>query len=419
MPGSMLTSYRLRIFLPFAAGYFFSYLLRNANAVITPELTRDLGIGPGRLGLLTSAYLLAFACFQLPLGMLLDHFGPRRVNGSLLLVACLGCVLFARGRSLPALVLARALIGLGVSACLMAAFQALAQRFEGRHLPAVNAALLAAGGLGALTATRPLSQVVHLLGWRGFFLAAAGLGLVAAAAVWTTSEAAATRPGEGLRDQLRGLRGVLAAPAFWRFAPLTAFANGGFIALQGLWVVPWMMQVDGLGRDAAARQLVWVSLAMILGFLAISGLASRLARAGVSPLALYRYGMGFGIVLMVLVVGRVLPSTALWMALGFAFSFSNLPFALLSASFPLHLAGRVNTVLNLAVVLGAFLLQWAIGLAVDGLTGAGLAPVAAYRATFALLTALQAGSYAWFLWSAWGGEDGGREMCRSGEAMQG
>jgi sugar phosphate permease len=85
----------LRIFLPFAAGYYFSYFLRNVNAVIAPELTRELGVSAADLGLLTSAYLLAFGAVQLPLGLALDRYGARRVEASLLLIAAAGCALFA------------------------------------------------------------------------------------------------------------------------------------------------------------------------------------------------------------------------------------------------------------------------------------------------------------------------------------
>ena len=113
----------LRVFLPFAAGYYLSYLLRTVNAVIAPELTRELTLTAADLGLLTSAYLLAFAAFQIPLGLLLDRYGPRRVEAGLLLVAAAGTLLFAIGRSPFELTVARGLIGLGVSSCLMAAFK--------------------------------------------------------------------------------------------------------------------------------------------------------------------------------------------------------------------------------------------------------------------------------------------------------
>ncbi|MHA1598863.1 MAG: MFS transporter, partial [Alphaproteobacteria bacterium] len=114
----------LRVFLPFAFGYFLSYLYRVVNAVIAPDLIAEMGLGAADLGLLTSAYFLSFALFQLPLGILLDHFGPRKTEAGLLLFAALGAVLFATSESANGLIVGRALIGLGVSGCLMAAFKA-------------------------------------------------------------------------------------------------------------------------------------------------------------------------------------------------------------------------------------------------------------------------------------------------------
>ncbi|NOQ52071.1 MAG: MFS transporter, partial [Desulfuromonadaceae bacterium] len=120
---SLAVTTLIRLFLPFGLGYFVSYLFRTVNAVIAPDLVADLGLTPADLGLLTSAYFLAFAAFQLPLGLLLDRFGPRRVESALLLFAAAGALLFARAESLLGLIVGRALIGLGVSACLMAAFK--------------------------------------------------------------------------------------------------------------------------------------------------------------------------------------------------------------------------------------------------------------------------------------------------------
>ena len=115
----------LRILLPFALGYFISYLFRTVNAVIAPNLAADIGVDPSGLGLLTSAYFIAFASAQLPLGVLLDRFGPRRIEALLLLFAAAGALIFARSQSLGGLALGRAFIGFGVSACLMAAFKAV------------------------------------------------------------------------------------------------------------------------------------------------------------------------------------------------------------------------------------------------------------------------------------------------------
>src|SRR3954465_15047583 len=109
-----------RVSLPFAAGYYLSYLFRTINALISGHLVSDITLGTADLGLLTSVYFLVFAAAQIPIGVLLDRFGPRRVQSVLLLVAAAGAGLFAMSAGLVSLSVARALIGLGVAAGLMA-----------------------------------------------------------------------------------------------------------------------------------------------------------------------------------------------------------------------------------------------------------------------------------------------------------
>lgn len=116
-----------RVFLCFASGYLLSYALRAINAVIAPSLTGELGLSNADLGLLSSAYLVSFGCMQLPLGIWLDRYGARRTEAALLLVAALGAAVFASSSSLAGLWIGRALIGIGVSACLMAAFKGYRQ----------------------------------------------------------------------------------------------------------------------------------------------------------------------------------------------------------------------------------------------------------------------------------------------------
>ncbi|MCX8086270.1 MAG: MFS transporter [Rhodocyclaceae bacterium] len=386
-----------RIFAPFAVGYFLSYLLRNANAVISPELSGELALTAADLGLLTSAYLFAFGAFQLPLGLLLDRFGPRRVEGALLLLCAAGCALFAVGQALPQLILARALIGLGVSACLMASFKAFSLWFPLERQASLNAAIMAAGGLGALAASSPLGALLPLLGWRGIFLALAVFSLCVAALIFTTPEKPAARAPESLRQQLSGLAAIFKSRAFWRFAPQTTFIVGGFMALQGLWAVPWLMTVEGLSREAAAAHLFWMALAQLVGFLAIALFVQRLKAKGLSPARLLALGMGAGLTAMLGIVLGIGPSWLLWPALGLVFSVGNLAYALLTAEFPVALAGRANTALNLGAFVGAFGIQWLFGVAVDTFQSAGFTQEMAFRSSLAGLLFLQAAGWGWYV----------------------
>ena len=387
----------LRVFMPFAAGYYFSYFLRNVNAVIAPELTRELGVSAADLGLLTSAYLLTFGAVQLPLGLALDRYGARRVEAFLLLIAAAGCALFAVGNSLTELAVARALIGLGVSACLMASFKAFSQWFGTERQASLNAAIMAAGGLGALTASTPLSWAIPQFGWRAVFVALAVAGLAAAAGIFSTPEKPRGGAQESLRSQLAGLTEVLSSSAFWRYAPQSTLIIGGFLALQGLWAVPWLMNFSGLPREAAAHHLLLMGSGMLVGFLGIAFGVAPLAARGLGPLRLLQVGMGIGLVATLLIVLGAAPGEPLWFIFGLVFSVGNLAYALLQGHYNPALAGRVNTALNLMVFVGAFCIQWGFGAAVDALQAGGYALRAAYQITFGGLLALQVASWLWFL----------------------
>lgn len=398
----------LRLFLPFALGYFLSYLLRNVNAVIAPELSQALGVTAADLGLLTSAYLLTFGAFQLPLGILLDRYGPRRVEATLLLIAALGSVGFALGTHLSQLAVARGLIGLGVSACLMGAFKAFASWYPQERLASMNASVMVAGGLGALSATVPLTWLLPWIGWRGLFVVLAVAMLLAAAAVFSTMEQripasrADASPQSGLpsatplTQQVSELLQVLRSRVFWRYAPLSAFVLGGFIALQGLWAIPWLMEVTQLSRQLAAAQVLVSTIAMVVGFLSIAMGIERARRAGISSEMVLGTGTGLAVVCVALLWagGGALPGV--WAALGFLFSVGNLSYAQLTQRFPPSWAGRVNAAINVCVFVGAFILQWGYGVILDAWVTSGGSRAEGHRVALGALLLLQASGWCWY-----------------------
>ncbi len=386
-----------RLVPAYAAGYFLSYGLRSVNAVIAPDLMRELSITAAELGLLTSAYLLAFGLFQLPLGLLLDRFGPRRVEAALLLVAAAGCALFAAGTTLATLALARALIGLGVSACLMASFKAFSQWFPAERLPALTATIMVAGGLGALSASMPVEAALPLLGWRGLFFLCAGLLVLAAGFLLTVPDQAAGGQRESFGQQIRSLGGIYGNRIFWRFAPQGCLISGGFMAIQGLWAVPWLMEVNGATRSDAAGVLFLMGLAMLAGFVFVATCSGWLAQRKIAPMTLLSAGVGLALVVALAIILGLARPVWLWPLLGFSFSLSNIAYSQLTAAFPIAISGRVNTALNLMVFVGAFGLQWGIGAAVDAFSAGGMARAEAFRLTFAALLATQALAFAWFL----------------------
>jgi len=393
----------LRVFCPFALGYFLSYLYRTVNAVIAPNLTQDLGLDPGSLGLLTSTYFLTFALFQLPLGVLLDRFGPRRVEAALLLVAAAGALIFAQAETLTGLLVGRALIGLGVSACLMAAFKAFVIWLPPERLPLANGVQMISGGIGALAATTPVEAALRVTDWRGVFLVVGVLTLLAAIILFlVVPEKQEPASGETLQQQINGVGQVLASPFFWSIAPWAIMAQAAYLSLVGLWAGPWLRDMAGLARMDVAGTLMWVAIAMTCGYLTFGLLAERLSRRGVPPMQVAACGMGLFLVVQVLLTLPWLSAAVpLWLSFGFCGTACILPYAVLSQGFPRHLAGRVNTGLNVFVFVAAFAAQWTIGLII-GLwpeTAAGGYHPNGYRAGFGTLVVLQVLAAGWYLYS--------------------
>ncbi|HCB13781.1 MAG TPA: MFS transporter [Gammaproteobacteria bacterium] len=389
----------LRVFLPFAAGYFLSYLYRTINAVLSPYLVAELQLDATDLGLLTSIYFLTFAAFQLPLGMLLDRFGPRWVEAILLLVAATGAGLFAVSDDAANLILGRGLIGLGVSACLMASFKAFVVWFPAARLPVVNGWVLAAGGMGALAATAPIEAVLKITDWRGLFIFLAGLSVaVAGALLLAVPERGGGTVSHGWREQWREVVGIYRHPEFWRIAPSAVLSQASFLAIQGLWAGPWLRDVAGLDKAAAASYLLWIAAAMVSGFLGMGQVTYWLSRLGVPPLGV----AGGGMMLFMLVQWAILFSGGslllLWVLFGFFGTSGVLNYAILSQSFPPALAGRVNTALNLLVFVAAFAGQWGMGTIINHWpAGSGGYADVGYRWAFGFVLTLQALTWGWLL----------------------
>ncbi|MEY2952326.1 MAG: hypothetical protein RLZZ401_413, partial [Pseudomonadota bacterium] len=280
------------VLLPFALAHFVSYLYRSVNAVVYPDLVRDVGLTPGTLGLLTGAYFIAFAAAQLPVGMALDRFGPRKVQVPMLMVAALGGLLFARAESLAGLLWARALIGLGVSASLMSAIKASALWLPAERLPLVTSLLLSVGGLGAVAATAPLQWTLDWVGWRGAFVGM-GLGTLAVCGlIFGRVPEHPTHQQVSLPELLASIGQLYRTPLFWRLALCTLVSNATFMAVQGLWLGPWLRDVAQLPRAEVAQVLLAGSVAMVAGSLSFGWLADTLRRWHVQPLLVCGLGMG-------------------------------------------------------------------------------------------------------------------------------
>lgn len=379
------------IFLPFALGYYLSYLLRTVNAVISPDLTSDLGLSAADLGLLTSAYFLTFGAVQIPLGIALDRYGPKRVEGVLLLLAAIGAAAFAMGDSLGQLGLARGLIGLGVSACLMAGLKGFAMWYPAERQSSMTGYIMAAGALGALTASTPVEALLPVLGWRGIFWVIAVVAAAVSVFIFVSLPNDTKHAGtETIADTFRSVGHIFAAPAFLRFAGSAMFFTGGFMALQSLWAIPWLMNVNDMSLTRAATYLMVLNIGMLTGQLSIGVLGTRLNRRGVTPLNLIQIGFSLMLAVQVCILLQWGPVMIMWFLLGVLSSVNAQSYIACASNFQREAFGRVSTAINLMAFLGAFLVQWGLGLLLDWLQAWGWSMVGSLKVSFVVLLSLQA-----------------------------
>lgn len=386
--------------LPFAAGYFMSYLLRAVNAVVAPDLVRDLGLSPAELGLLTAAYLGAFAMFQLPLGVLLDRYGPRRVQAGLLTAAAAGCAAFAFAPDFLGLFVARAVIGLGFSAGLMASYKSSATWVPADRRSLANTAIMSMGALGVVVATEPTEWLVALIGWRNAFLVFAGLILLAACFILVAAPRKDTLTAPApLKQQFGQMLAIMKTPLFWRIAPLLGLTSGVQIGIQTLWAGPWLRDVMGFSREEVARHLLFMAVAFMVGILSVGVIADRLARRGVGPMQVM---LGFNLlyfaaqaVIVLRVEGLMFPA---WLFVAAFGQVAVLAFPWFAARIGRELAGRANATINFTMFVAAFASQYLVGLII-GLfpaTGSGYS-AQGYSWAIGIFLAAQLLAYGWYL----------------------
>lgn len=394
----------LCLMLPFAFAYFLSHIYRTVNAVIAPDLMETIGLSAADLGLLTSTFMLAFALAQLPLGVLLDLFGPRRVEATLLCVAVLGGVLFATADNVIVLAMARALMGLGVAACLMAALKAMTADLPASWLMPAHCLLVAVGGLGAIMATAPAESLVRLMGWRAVFLMLAGATAIAAIVIFVLiKDPPGTRRRTTWRREVVGLRRALSHRFFLGVGPAVGLIQGGFMAIQTLWAGPWLYSVAGLDRASVGRYLLLMAVGMVAGYLANGFLGARVSKWGVNPIMVAIVGSALLLASLgtIIAMGGQAP-LSLWIVYGFFGTSAPMCFALIGREVPLQYVGRVSTAMNFLVFAAAFAFQWGIGAIIKlWSTGpAGESPLLAYQAAFSLALTVQLLGWIWLVRTA-------------------
>ncbi len=384
-----------RIFFVLCAGFVASQFFRVSNAVIAPELMRSLAISPEAMGVVTGAFFLSFAAAQLPAGILLDRFGPRRTMSSLFVVAVAGSVMFALAQDAIGLAVGRALMGFGCGAGLMGSLVAISRWFPTAQFARLSSLVYTVGGAGFLMATTPLAAVSGSIGWRGAFWAMAATTAALAMLLYCVVRDAPPghvlhhRPPETMDEILRGLKEVFANLDLRYIFALQLVNYGTVLAIVGLWGGPYLNDVHGLTGVTRGNVLMALNLAMLVGVMVYS-VAERWLNT-----RKWTIGAGGGISIVLLSILALVPDLGLWPAISLLVLFAlvsayiMLIHAHARAVLPDHIVGRGLTLQNLAVFLGVFAIQAASGFIIGHFAeGRDAAPETAYRAVFGFLALL-------------------------------
>ena len=386
------------VFLAFAATYSISALVRAIIATLSPVLSQEFSLQSRDLGLLAGGYFLGFAATQLPLGTWLDRHGPKRVIVCFLAVAVLGCLAFSVATSFTGLLVGRVLIGMGVSACLMAPLSGFRRWLDAPSLLRANSWMLMSGSLGMLASTLPVQWLLPLVGWRALFWVLAGLVLVAIAVIawvvpkWTTDTAAKTGTPDGYAE-------VWKNRYFRKMSPLAFFNYGGLVAVQTLWAGPWMVKVAGYSPLEAATGLFYLNAVMLLTFWGWGLVNPTLARAGWHTDRLITWGVPVSLVALAAnIAGGAATGWVGWTVFCVASTVISLSQPAVGMAFKPALAGRALSGFNLVIFSGVFTVQWGIGLLIDAFGAMGLARVASFQAAFGVYLCCGIAAYAYFLY---------------------
>jgi predicted MFS family arabinose efflux permease len=370
------------------AVYMVTQFLRNSVAVIAPDLAQSVGLSAGDLGLLSSVFFFTFALTQLPLGIALDRFGPRRVLLVCVAIMILGSLAFAVASSSTGLIGARALMGLGSSSAFMASLAIYARQFPPGRFATLTGLQYGVGSIGSLFATAPLAFAAATIGWRESFAMVAAVtfaaGILVAVAVKDDPAGRTAGPKESIGEAIYGVLTVIRTPSVGRLFLMHLVAYSSFALFVGLWGGPYLSHIYGFGLRERGELLLIPAVAQIAGAF-IWGSADRLFGRFKLPVLL---GAGLtAAMLAILGFAGVMPIPWLiaWMVVFGALAFTPPLIAQGKSLFPPHLVGRALTLFNMGTMGGVFLAQAISGAVIDLFPVVdGRYPLIAYRCVFLL-----------------------------------
>jgi len=388
----------ITIFLVFALGYYISNLLRAITATISPNLISEFDLSAGDLGLLGGGYFLGFAAVQIPLGYLLDNKGPKKIVSYFLLIAVLGMISFSLSENFITLLISRILIGIGVGACLMGPLTAYRIWYQDETQQRANSWMLMVGAIGMLSSSLPVQFFLPIIGWRMIFITLALLTIFCIILIiffipnWNKANIQSNAKDNG------SLKKIWNNSFFKSLVPMGFFNYGGLFAIQTLWAGPWMIKVSGYTPEQSANGLFLIYFSLLISFLSWGYLVPKISKNVSDAIRLLKFGAPLNLIVLAFII-YLGPKAGAYHWAFFAVSsvFLSLTQPAVGMAFSLSNAGKALTSFNLLLFIGAFALQWIIGVIIDLTMNLGYSEISGFRFAmiFFLLTSFF--SYLFFL----------------------
>ncbi|MDA9128679.1 MFS transporter [Candidatus Pelagibacter ubique] len=388
----------ITIFLVFALSYYISNLLRAITATISPNLISEFDLSAGDLGLLGGGYFLGFAAVQIPLGYLLDNKGPKKIVSYFLLIAVLGMISFSLSENFITLLISRILIGIGVGACLMGPLTAYRIWYQDETQQRANSWMLMVGAIGMLSSSLPVQFFLPIIGWRMIFITLALLTIFCIILIiffipnWNKANIQSNAKDNS------SLKEIWSDKFFKSLVPMGFFNYGGLFAIQTLWAGPWMIKVSGYTPEQSANGLFLIYFSLLISFLSWGYLVPKISKNVSDAIRLLKFGAPLNLIVLAFII-YLGPKAGAYHWAFFAVSsvFLSLTQPAVGMAFSLSNAGKALTSFNLLLFIGAFVLQWIIGVIIDLTMNLGYSEISGFRFAmiFFLLTSFF--SYLFFL----------------------
>jgi MFS family permease len=388
----------ITIFLVFALGYYISNLLRAITATISPNLISEFNLSAGDLGLLGGGYFLGFAAVQIPLGYLLDNKGPKKIVSYFLLIAVLGMISFSLSENFITLLLSRILIGIGVGACLMGPLTAYRIWYQDETQQRANSWMLMVGAIGMLSSSLPVQFFLPIIGWRMIFITLALLTIFCIILIiffipnWNKANIQSNSKDNG------SLKEIWNNDFFKSLVPMGFFNYGGLFAIQTLWAGPWMVKVSGYTPEQSANGLFIIYFSLLISFLSWGYLVPKISKNVSDAIKLLKFGAPLNLIVLAFII-YLGPKAGAYHWAFFAVSsvFLSLTQPAVGMAFSLSNAGKALTSFNLLLFVGAFVLQWVIGILIDYSMSLGFSEIIGFKVAMMFFLITSFFSYLFFL----------------------